>query len=95
MLCEELSLRVSTLLKGLIRRHTQRKKKKNIEYTANIILVFQSILECTPRLHSKIFHQCLSAATMSFRCFHFGVPLTFEKIIGKIYYFQNKKPKKS
>ena len=31
MLCEELSLRVSTLLKGLIRRHAQKKKrKKNI-----------------------------------------------------------------
>ena len=29
MLCEKLSLRVSTLLKGLIRRHAQKKKKKH------------------------------------------------------------------
>ena len=28
MLCEELSLRVSTLLKGLIRRHAQKKEQK-------------------------------------------------------------------
>ena len=31
MLCEELSLRVSTLLKGLIRRHTQKKKICSIQ----------------------------------------------------------------
>ena len=45
MLCEELSLRVLTLLKGLIRRHAQKKTKKGtLQYrpTAKIILVFQS-----------------------------------------------------
>ena len=42
MLCEELSLHVLTLLQGLIRRHAQKKKKKKLlQYTAKIILVFQ------------------------------------------------------
>ena len=39
MLCEELSLRVSTLLKGLIKATCT--KKKTLQYTAKIILVFQ------------------------------------------------------
>ena len=39
MLCEELSLRVSTLLKVLIRRHAQ---KETLQYTAKTILVFLS-----------------------------------------------------
>ena len=50
MLGEELSLRVSTLLKGLIRRREQ-KKKKTLQYTSKIILVFQS------RTHSKTAQQ--------------------------------------
>ena len=40
MLCKELSLRVSTLHKGLIRRHAQ--KKETSQYAEKIILVFQS-----------------------------------------------------
>ena len=51
MLCEELSQRVSTLLKGLVRRHAQKKNKKTLQYTANIILDFQS------RMHSKTAQQ--------------------------------------
>ena len=50
MLCEELSLCVLTLLKGLIRQHAQ-KKTKTLQYTANIILVFQS------RMNSKTAQQ--------------------------------------
>ena len=49
MLCEEQSLRVSTLLKGLVRRHAQKK-----HYSIQQKLTLSSSLECTPRLHSKI-----------------------------------------
>ena len=42
MLCEKLSLRVSTLLKGLIRRHAQ-KKKETLQYTAK-----KNILDMSP-----------------------------------------------
>ena len=53
MLCEELSLRVSTLLKGLLRdMHKKKKKRKEtLQYTAKIILVFKS------RMHSKTAQQ--------------------------------------
>ena len=40
MLCEELSLRVSTLLKGFIMRYAQ--KKETLQYTAKINIVFRS-----------------------------------------------------
>ena len=48
MFCKELSLRVSTLLKGLIKKML---KTKTLQYTTKIILVFQS------RMHSKTAQQ--------------------------------------
>ena len=48
MLCKELSLRVSTLLKGFIKRHTHthtHKKKKKLQFTAKINTVFQSRMQ--------------------------------------------------
>ena len=50
---EELSLRILTLLKCLIRRHAQKKKKKKetLQYTAKIFLVCQS------RMNSKTAQQ--------------------------------------
>ena len=49
MLCEE--LRVSTLLKDLISRHAQKKKKKITVYRAKINTVYQS------RMHSETAQQ--------------------------------------
>ena len=50
MLCEELLLRVSTLLMSLIRRHT----RKKILYSIQQKLTLSSSLKWTLRLHSSV-----------------------------------------